>query len=74
MTLLLIPWTCLLSDHLLAYNISISLFVLSVCVVRPGIVLTVQALSEDDHKFWIHAMGGKEPVSLSANQRLPYTL
>ncbi|XP_012686800.1 rho GTPase-activating protein 10 isoform X2 [Clupea harengus] len=29
---------------------------------RPGIVLTVQALSEDDHKFWIHAMGGKEPI------------
>uniref|UniRef100_A0A8C7PSJ5 Rho GTPase activating protein 10 n=1 Tax=Oncorhynchus mykiss TaxID=8022 RepID=A0A8C7PSJ5_ONCMY len=30
---------------------------------RPGTVLTVQSLSEDDHKFWIHAMGGKEPVS-----------
>ncbi|KAL6487750.1 hypothetical protein MHYP_G00043760 [Metynnis hypsauchen] len=29
---------------------------------RPGIVLTVQALSEDDHKFWMQAMGGKEPV------------
>lgn len=29
----------------------------------PGTVLTVQALSEDDHKFWIQAMGGKEPVS-----------
>jgi len=29
----------------------------------PGTVLTVQTLSEDDHKFWIHAMGGKEPVS-----------
>uniref|UniRef100_A0A8C7HTM6 Rho GTPase activating protein 10 n=1 Tax=Oncorhynchus kisutch TaxID=8019 RepID=A0A8C7HTM6_ONCKI len=29
---------------------------------RPGTVLTVQSLSEDDHKFWIHAMGGKEPV------------
>uniref|UniRef100_A0A7N9AND3 Rho GTPase activating protein 10 n=1 Tax=Mastacembelus armatus TaxID=205130 RepID=A0A7N9AND3_9TELE len=29
---------------------------------RPGTVLTVQALSEDDHKFWMHAMGGKEPV------------
>uniref|UniRef100_A0A673XHX8 Rho GTPase activating protein 10 n=1 Tax=Salmo trutta TaxID=8032 RepID=A0A673XHX8_SALTR len=23
---------------------------------RPGTVLTVQSLSEDDHKFWIHAM------------------
>ena len=30
---------------------------------RPGMVLTVQALSEDDHKFWMQAMGGKEPVS-----------
>uniref|UniRef100_A0AAR2LBE5 Rho GTPase activating protein 10 n=1 Tax=Pygocentrus nattereri TaxID=42514 RepID=A0AAR2LBE5_PYGNA len=29
---------------------------------RPGTVLTVQALSEDDHKFWMQAMGGKEPV------------
>ncbi|KAK9540550.1 hypothetical protein VZT92_002995 [Zoarces viviparus] len=27
---------------------------------RPGTVLTVQAMSEDDHKFWIQAMGGKE--------------
>lgn len=31
--------------------------------LRPGTVLTVQALSEDDHKFWMQAMGGKEPVS-----------
>uniref|UniRef100_A0A672Z0U1 Rho GTPase activating protein 10 n=1 Tax=Sphaeramia orbicularis TaxID=375764 RepID=A0A672Z0U1_9TELE len=29
---------------------------------RPGTVLTVQALSEDDQKFWMQAMGGKEPV------------
>uniref|UniRef100_A0A3B5LRP2 Rho GTPase-activating protein 10 n=1 Tax=Xiphophorus couchianus TaxID=32473 RepID=A0A3B5LRP2_9TELE len=29
---------------------------------RPGTVLTVQALSEDDHKLWMHAMGGKEPI------------
>ncbi|KAF7710087.1 hypothetical protein HF521_008959 [Silurus meridionalis] len=29
---------------------------------RPGIVLTVQALSEDDHRFWMQAMGGKEPA------------
>ncbi|XP_035993428.1 rho GTPase-activating protein 10 isoform X1 [Fundulus heteroclitus] len=28
---------------------------------RPGTVLTVQALSEDDHKLWMQAMGGKEP-------------
>ncbi|XP_026116396.1 rho GTPase-activating protein 10-like [Carassius auratus] len=27
---------------------------------RPITVLTVQALSEDDHRFWMHAMGGKE--------------
>ncbi|KAI4893957.1 hypothetical protein NFI96_018684 [Prochilodus magdalenae] len=29
---------------------------------RPGTVLTVQALSENDQKFWMQAMGGKEPV------------
>ncbi|XP_015257744.1 PREDICTED: rho GTPase-activating protein 10 isoform X1 [Cyprinodon variegatus] len=29
---------------------------------RPGTVLTVQALSEDDHKLWMQAMGGKEPT------------
>ncbi|KAI1883657.1 hypothetical protein AGOR_G00233820 [Albula goreensis] len=29
---------------------------------RPGLVLTVQALSEDDRKSWMQAMGGKEPV------------
>uniref|UniRef100_A0AAQ4RS80 Rho GTPase-activating protein 10 n=1 Tax=Gasterosteus aculeatus aculeatus TaxID=481459 RepID=A0AAQ4RS80_GASAC len=27
---------------------------------RPGTVLTVQAMSEDDHKFWMQAMDGKE--------------
>uniref|UniRef100_A0A8C6Q443 Rho GTPase activating protein 10 n=1 Tax=Nothobranchius furzeri TaxID=105023 RepID=A0A8C6Q443_NOTFU len=35
---------------------------------RPGTVLTVQALSEDDYKLWMQAMGGKEPVS----QPLPF--
>uniref|UniRef100_A0A672Z1M0 Rho GTPase activating protein 10 n=1 Tax=Sphaeramia orbicularis TaxID=375764 RepID=A0A672Z1M0_9TELE len=30
---------------------------------RPGTVLTVQALSEDDQKFWMQAMGGKEPLN-----------
>ncbi|XP_077574994.1 rho GTPase-activating protein 10 isoform X2 [Stigmatopora nigra] len=29
---------------------------------RPGTALTVQALSESDHKFWMLAMGGKEPI------------
>uniref|UniRef100_W5MQJ6 Rho GTPase-activating protein 10 n=1 Tax=Lepisosteus oculatus TaxID=7918 RepID=W5MQJ6_LEPOC len=29
---------------------------------RPGVVLTVQALSEEDRKHWMEAMGGKEPV------------
>ncbi|KAG7458783.1 hypothetical protein MATL_G00224280 [Megalops atlanticus] len=29
---------------------------------RPGVVLTVQALSEDDRRFWMQAMGGKEPM------------
>uniref|UniRef100_A0AAR2KYN7 Rho GTPase activating protein 10 n=1 Tax=Pygocentrus nattereri TaxID=42514 RepID=A0AAR2KYN7_PYGNA len=34
---------------------------------RPGTVLTVQALSEDDHKFWMQAMGGKEPVKANTD-------
>ncbi|XP_047668507.1 rho GTPase-activating protein 10 isoform X2 [Tachysurus fulvidraco] len=29
---------------------------------RPATVLTVQALSEDDQRFWMQAMGSKEPV------------
>uniref|UniRef100_A0AAY5EUP4 Rho GTPase activating protein 10 n=1 Tax=Electrophorus electricus TaxID=8005 RepID=A0AAY5EUP4_ELEEL len=29
---------------------------------RPGTVFTAQALSEDDHRFWVQEMGGKEPV------------
>ncbi|TTD47738.1 Rho GTPase-activating protein 10 [Bagarius yarrelli] len=29
---------------------------------RPCTSLTVQALSEPDHRFWMQAMGGKEPV------------
>ncbi|XP_026132312.1 rho GTPase-activating protein 10-like [Carassius auratus] len=29
---------------------------------RPFTVLTVQALSEDDYRFWMHAMGGKESM------------
>ncbi|RXN01894.1 Rho GTPase-activating protein 10 [Acipenser ruthenus] len=29
---------------------------------RPGLIITVQALSEDDRKQWMQAMGGKEPV------------
>ncbi|XP_072240994.1 rho GTPase-activating protein 10 isoform X1 [Leuresthes tenuis] len=37
---------------------------------RPGTVLTVQTLSEDDHKFWIHAMGGKEPIGCYLNRTL----
>lgn len=43
---------------------------------RPGTVLTVQALSEDDHKFWMQAMGGKEPVSQppALCHHLPLTL
>lgn len=33
-------------------------------------MLTVQALSEDDQKFWMQAMGGKEPVSLLCSMSL----
>jgi len=39
---------------------------------RPGTVLTVQAVSEDDHRFWMHAMGGKEPVCQSLTSTSSY--
>ncbi|KAK1175854.1 rho GTPase-activating protein 10-like [Acipenser oxyrinchus oxyrinchus] len=29
---------------------------------RPGLIITVQALLEEDRKQWMQAMGGKEPV------------
>ncbi|KAI1887451.1 hypothetical protein AGOR_G00190430 [Albula goreensis] len=29
---------------------------------RPGVLLAVQALTEDDRRFWMQAMGGKEPI------------
>ncbi|KAJ8335647.1 hypothetical protein SKAU_G00389890 [Synaphobranchus kaupii] len=29
---------------------------------RPGVLLAVQALSDDDRRFWMQAMGGKEPI------------
>ena len=39
--------------------------------LSPGTVLTVQSMSEDDHKFWMQAMGGKEPVSQLTLPSLP---
>jgi len=30
---------------------------------KPGVVYTFQALSEKDHRYWISAMDGTEPVS-----------
>jgi len=30
--------------------------------LRPGIIYTFQALSEDDRKLWMDVMDGKEPV------------
>lgn len=43
---------------------------------RPGTVLTVQSLSEDDYKLWMQAMGGKEPVSQPqmCHHHLPHRL
>ncbi len=29
---------------------------------RPGIVYTLQALSEEDRRLWLDAMDGREPV------------
>uniref|UniRef100_A0A8C9RWK6 Rho GTPase-activating protein 10 n=1 Tax=Scleropages formosus TaxID=113540 RepID=A0A8C9RWK6_SCLFO len=36
---------------------------------RPGAMLTVQTLSEEDRKLWMEAMGGTEPVSLRVRTR-----
>lgn len=30
---------------------------------RPGVVFTLQALSEEDRRLWLDAMDGREPVS-----------
>lgn len=49
---------------------SFALYEYVLSLSRPGTLLTVQALSEDDYRFWLQAMGGKEPVSyvhLSSN-------
>uniref|UniRef100_A0A0A9ZDM2 Rho GTPase-activating protein 26 n=1 Tax=Lygus hesperus TaxID=30085 RepID=A0A0A9ZDM2_LYGHE len=32
------------------------------CIDRPGVVFTLQALSEEDRKQWMDAMDGKEPM------------
>lgn len=34
---------------------------------KPGIVYTFQALSEKDHRSWLSAMDGTEPVSYQTN-------
>lgn len=45
---------------------------------KPGIVYTFQALSEKDHRSWLSAMDGTEPVSqknlLSLSLSLPQSL
>jgi len=30
--------------------------------LRPGVIYTFQALSEEDRKLWMDVMDGKEPV------------
>lgn len=37
---------------------------------RPGMVYTLQALSEDDRKCWMDVMDGKEPVSEDSQQHV----
>lgn len=34
----------------------------SILFLRPGVVYTFQALSEEDRKLWMDVMDGKEPV------------
>ena len=33
---------------------------------KPGVVYTLQCLSEEDRKAWMDAMDGKEPVSVQS--------
>lgn len=35
------------------------------CERRPGIIYTLQALSENDRKAWMDVMDGKEPVNIN---------
>jgi hypothetical protein len=37
---------------------------------RPGMLYTLQALSEDDRKLWMDVMDGKEPVSEDSRQHV----
>lgn len=37
---------------------------------KPGVIYTLQALSEDDRKLWMDAMDGKEPVSVGGLRRV----
>jgi hypothetical protein len=39
-------------------------------VFRPGMLYTLQALSEDDRKCWMDVMDGKEPVSEDSHQHV----
>jgi len=41
---------------------------------RPGMLYTLQALSEDDRKCWMDVMDGKEPVSEDSHQHVTYAM
>ncbi|PSN31567.1 hypothetical protein C0J52_15952 [Blattella germanica] len=41
---------------------------------RPGMLYTLQALSEEDRKLWMDVMDGKEPVSEDSRQHVTYAL
>lgn len=42
---------------------SIEVNIFFIFVLRPGIIYTFQALSEEDRKLWMDVMDGKEPVN-----------
>ncbi|KAJ4452152.1 hypothetical protein ANN_03670 [Periplaneta americana] len=41
---------------------------------RPGMLYTLQALSEEDRKLWMDVMDGKEPVSGDSRQHATYAM
>ena len=49
----------LLISNIYAYSVY---WIICVLFLRPGVVYTFQALSEEDCELWLDAMDGKEPM------------
>lgn len=47
--------------RLLLLYVQVNIFF--ILFLRPGVIYTFQALSEEDRKLWMDVMDGKEPVT-----------